>query len=351
MKQTYYQFSKYFIPLRFKKLFFIICLFLFLLAFYLVVNEQDLKHIFGRKIPKNIFLIDTNYFSKSGVSVEPKVNRHNIFTIWTGKNIPIHYVKYFRVLLFHHPNSDVYIFSNDLERSIFEVNHTMRNFHVVKYNLLVMTKDKPGNDFGQTAEFIMNGGQVKNLSLTRVHLSDFLRYFLIFNYGGLYIDMDMVVLKNLEFFSNTISVDVNKSYVCHNKLYNKGNLKEIGCLCNCIFSFKKGNLFMKDALENYKSWWENKQGYGPGGARMLISLLKNHLNSTNLIATTNNLCHPFKGRHDKIVNATNQDIQDIINICNVYHQYGAGGSSWKYKDFNKSLLGHVIRKMLNINFI
>ena len=327
---------------RFKNLIIIINISLFLLAFNHVFIGPNFNNL-GLKI-----LLETNVFSKTGVSVEPRVNRHNIFTIWTGKHIPIHYVRYFQALLFHHPNSDVFIYSNDLERSIFEVNHTMRNFEIVKYNLTIMTKDKPGHDFAQTAELIIKNRNENNLSLTRVHLSDFLRYFLIYNYGGLYIDMDMVALKNLEFFKNTISVDVNNSYVCHDQSYNKGDLKDISCLCNCIFSFEKGHSFMKDALENYKLWWEKEQGYGPGGAIMLMSLLKNHLNSTNLIATTNNLCNPYRGRYNNIVNEKNKDIQDIIYKCNVYHQYAAGQDSWNYLNFNQSLLGHIIRKILNI---
>ncbi|CAF0791172.1 unnamed protein product [Brachionus calyciflorus] len=314
-----------------RKLFFFL-LILHLLIVLILLNKE--KILFGSNL------------AESGLSYLPSKDKHHIFLIWKGSSFPDIYLKALTTVIKFHPKSEILLFSNDLNESFFEdLNLIYKNLFIVRYNLTQMVKNKPGYNFVEKANRILNG-EKSNLTLTKVHLSDFLRLFLVYNYGGLYLDTDMFPLRNMQSFKNTIGVDDQYKYVCGKNIYSYKNVSNFGCVCNCLFSFEKGHEFLKSALDNFGKWWEEKQGYGPGGAIMLTELLANHLDKVNVIPNEYWICLKYGARLLKLANEGDPDIEYTLKKCYVVHLFGAGAASFSLNNFDQLFIGKIYKKLI-----
>lgn len=302
----------------------------------------------------NSMIKNTNMWMKmssSAMSHVPTANKFHIFIIWKGEKFPIIYQKAFQTLVKFHPKAEIMIFSNELDVEVFRKYNESENVFLVRYDLDLMVKNKLGYDFVSKASRIMKGEVIKNnknvtLQLTHVHLSDFMRLFLVYYYGGLYLDTDMFVLRNLESFRNSIGVDDHRSYVCSSKTYSTSKVFNFSCLCNCMMSFDKNHAFLKAALEQYDLWWSSHQGYGPGGAIMLTELLGNYLDQVNPVSNDYWVCNKYMNIRYKQVDENYSPLKEVMENCIVLHMYGGGMKDLSLDGFEEKFVGRVYKRIL-----
>ncbi|CAF0719793.1 unnamed protein product [Brachionus calyciflorus] len=294
-------------------------------------------------------------FETVGVSYVPNKDRFNIFLIWYGKQLPDVYFKGLETIIFHHPKCDVLLFSNELSESILLPirEKGYNNTRIVRFNMTKMVENKIGYDFVEKANKLINGEKIGNLKITRVHLSDFLRYFLVYTYGGLYLDTDSFVIKNMEDLRNMISVREEFSFICSNKVYSTPKLKSFTCVSNGVYHFEKNHPLMRDAVINYDKWWSRNQGYdwwgrnigyAPAGANMLMELIENSFDRINFLSQNKVLCLEHLSITRNEVNEDDPRLLDALNTCYTIQLLGKGSSSTTLKSFNESFVGRIYQK-------
>jgi len=69
---------------------------------------------------------------------------------------------------------------------------------------------------------------------------DMFRYFLMYKYGGLYVDMDYLMFKPFDLFQKTVVIPTNRDKVDNNRLCSLGN---------CIFASVPNHLFWKSLID------------------------------------------------------------------------------------------------------
>ena len=143
----------------------------------------------------------------------------------------------------HHPNAQVIIYSNTLSENtlnvLVEAGYSIK---VQRYCLETMLR-------GTIAE-----GFIKKLSKARIgsfwysHQTDLLRFFLLYTYGGIYMDTDIILVKPVDTLKmNTIAWEDDK----------------MNLLNGAFAKFEKGNLFLetclKELVKNYRAdlWGQN----------------------------------------------------------------------------------------------
>ncbi|RMZ95343.1 alpha 1-4-glycosyltransferase family [Brachionus plicatilis] len=285
---------------------------------------------------------DSNDISLSScLSHVPSSDKFHIFLIWRGSAFSLIYQKAFETVVKFHPNAEIMLFSNELKEDWFLSLNKSGNVFVVRYNLMQLVKGRKGWNFAEKASRILNGENVKNLKVSSNHLSNFLRLFLLYTFGGLYLDTDMIVLRDLSIYKNHIGVDDKKSYICSSNIYSAKGAKNFSCLCNCLLSFEKNHPFIGKALDTFESHWSRHQGYGSGGATMLISIIKDYLDIVNVIPNYYWICNKHLNRRFSVVLKNDSIIEDVVKNCFVLHLYGAGHSSMSIDNFENKLAGRV----------
>jgi hypothetical protein len=245
-------------------------------------------------------------------SMEPDPKRSHVFMIWLGASFPPFYQRCVETVLFHHPQAQVLVYSNELPLDYKfrpEVTRNHSSFHIVRWD--------ESEFFGREAG-----------SMFAVQKSDFLRLYLVYNYGGIYVDTDILVLRSLSLQSNYIGVNTQRSfYNCTNNAVIKGDTT-VSCLCTCIFSFDQYHPFMGEALANYYKFWSlDKRGYSPGGAVMLMTMLDKYKEHINFIDTLDLFCYRSRDKFNlEVTTNTDPTILDFQSRCHTLHVFGAGAS-------------------------
>ena len=83
------------------------------------------------------------------------------------------------------------IFSTKTQSASLAVLRSYANIHFMHLNVEALVK-------GTIAEDFYRSGQISDSQYPVVHLSDFLRIFVLYKYGGIYLDTDAVVQKDLD---------------------------------------------------------------------------------------------------------------------------------------------------------
>jgi hypothetical protein len=101
----------------------------------------------------------------------------------------------FRVIesiFFHHPNACVRVFSNTLDSLYFyELAFYGYDIHVMEYDLAQIAEKMPGEDWMKNIDKWKEGPHFY------AHSSDYLRFLLLYKYGGIYSDFDSILLQPL----------------------------------------------------------------------------------------------------------------------------------------------------------
>ena len=267
------------------------------------------------------------------------------------KNIHFLYLKAFETVVKFHPHAEIMLFSNELDETIFIPYNQSKNIFIVRYNISTMIQYLPSNNFlHMVHRFWIQRIPLGKLQLSSVHFSDYFRLFLVYYYGGLYMDTDMIALRNLQALPNSIGVDDNNSFRCSNNQYmsNDNKIKNIGCVCNCIFSFDRHHPFLREVMENYEQYW-HKQGYGPGGAKMLMDFIGPYIGNMNVVTNYEFLCKRYTGVRRDIVDTSDVRITDALQNCHVFHAYGAGKTDFSINQFDQTLMGRLYTIVMNHN--
>jgi hypothetical protein len=168
-------------------------------------------------------------------------------------------LKAIRLTIYTHPNSQIFLASNELSESLLYLYRKEGyDARVVRYDFDKLTEAEESN-FGKATdgpgrEFVTKYRAVKagksGLTATPVHLSDFMRLLLVYKFGGLYMDADAFVMRNMESVRNALAADPASWHICmdHGRHFTRNGVQNIACTCNCMFSFDKSHPFLFDAL-------------------------------------------------------------------------------------------------------
>lgn len=136
---------------------------------------------------------------------------------------------------------------------------------------------------------------------------DMFRYFLMYHFGGIYIDMDYKMFRSFDLLSKTVVLPANR---------------DSGSLGNCIFASEEGHPFWKEVLDTFlltdysKSCKDENviQSTGPG---FLSSVYKNSLYRNEIFVPERELFHP--------VSMQDQKKQDELKSINTYGMHLCAG--------------------------
>lgn len=200
------------------------------------ITQLDLSLYINKKT-KNVFFIETNYMRnflsfKEECAIESAAK--------------------------HNPNSTIYVITVNARP-----NH---NIFPIFYNNIKYLKVNVNRLLYKTVlhDWWFNGKFIKS-SFKMAHLSDALRIYLLYQFGGIYFDLDTITIKNLDPIYRYSGIGVFE------------NKKELG---NGFLHFNKGNQFLLNVLneisKNFKpNHWDHN------GPRMIQNLLANYCNLTN----------------------------------------------------------------------
>ena len=155
---------------------------------------------------------------------------------------------------YHNPNRPVFVlfattvgFSAEMQSATLAALRSYKNIHFLNVNLETFVNGTPAEDF-------YRNGQIFGSNFFIEHMSDFLRLMVLYKYGGIYLDTDAIVQKNLDELPANF---LGKEAHCGGKIYGIngaviGFQDQIGhevlvlCLeyvCHFSFFFVKSKLF------------------------------------------------------------------------------------------------------------
>ena len=173
---------------------------------------------------------------------------------------------------------------------------------------------------------------------TNVHWSDFFRLFVIFKFGGLYLDMDMLVVKPIcSLLPDKVLIADQGEYSCLTQDQQPGVVVDrqgtkATCVCNCLLRYPPGSPFLRKLLVEAHSYYDI-EAYGPMGAVMIMQVLHKstveEIRSFELVPLRAHdvLCN-FLTLDSSVMNGPvgNDMVRTIEQKCLVIHLYGKGRS-------------------------
>ena len=157
------------------------------------------------------------------------------------------------------------------------------NITILHYDFSELSKDTPLN------------GLVNELKLSKnfvEHYSDMIRQVMIYKYGGIYLDLDFVVLKDLNKLKNSVSMTNmgrNISTVFKNNETCNGNgPSEKGHIQNAFISLDKGHRLSLEIMKNMGEKFTNKSGRAAIGPLLTTKTIRDLYNVRNLTGFKSN---------------------------------------------------------------
>ena len=148
-------------------------------------------------------------------------------------------------IFYHHPTSRVIIHSNTLSQREFDV-LTEAGYSIIvqKYNLEELLEDSPAQNF--IPKLKMDGWKGK---YWYSHETDLLRILILYRFGGVYMDTDMIIVRPLDSLKMNVIGWEDKNY-----------------LNGALMIFEKGNMYLKACLEEFARFYDPHSwgGNGPG---------------------------------------------------------------------------------------
>lgn len=130
-------------------------------------------------------------------------------------------------------------------------------------NVYVLREDLSKHFLGTPLESLYTSGQFQKSQYAFQHMSDALRVALLYKYGGIYIDLDVIVLRSLKCLRNTAG---------HTFILGESSIE------NGLMIFDRGhkllNFFMRLMKQTYKP--EERSVIGPNGLSRAFRMMCNH---------------------------------------------------------------------------
>ena len=198
----------------------------------------------------------------------------NIFLIWEGTTALANWQHVsLRTALHHHPNDNIFLYSNTLDQTKTIApyrEHGFHNVHVVRYDCAALTAGTVAASFGARLQSALmatafNWTAAERYIGTRslkTQYSDWLRTVLLYKYGGLYLDFDIVVFRNLLQYRNLIGLSTRvsmQSCITPYGLYviKRGNLtfrspegRNVRCVTDCLMVMDRGHPWLRGVLQD-----------------------------------------------------------------------------------------------------
>lgn len=161
---------------------------------------------------------------------EPRIEKR-IHQTWKGTMVNSKVANWIKSWMVYHPDYEYYLWTDE----------SVRQLITDKYPQLLPVFDN---------------------YLCNICRADALRYIILYEYGGIYADIDMESLKSME--------PVMRKYSCilaqepYEHSYIQGNFKQL--VINALMACRKGHPFMKEAvdkLEFYSHMWQQVDKAGP----------------------------------------------------------------------------------------
>ena len=202
------------------------------------------------------------------------------------------------------------------------------SIYIVRYDATSLMENEPGFD----------SLNLLREKATNVHWSDFFRLFVIFKFGGLYLDMDMLVVKPIcSLLPDKVLIADQGEYSCLTQDQQPGVVVDrqgtkATCVCNCLLRYPPGSPFLRKLLVEAHSYYDI-EAYGPMGAVMIMQVL--HKSTVEEIRSFELV--PLRA-HDVLCNFLTLDssvldgpvgndmVRTIEQKCLVIHLYGKGRS-------------------------
>ncbi|XP_062126013.1 lactosylceramide 4-alpha-galactosyltransferase-like [Drosophila sulfurigaster albostrigata] len=183
----------------------------------------------------------------------------------------------------HNPNFGVFVLfasptylpgAESPKLPLIEALQSYKNVHLRQLNIWRYAKGTPAEEW-------VNKGDLFDSSYLKEHVSDYLRILSLYRFGGIYLDIDVVVLRTME--------NIPLNYV---------GAEEPGALCNAVFSLDStgigheiAELCLNDFQENF-----NGQGYISNGPSLVMRMTKQVCNSTSIeeIVAEQRNCNGFR---------------------------------------------------------
>ena len=160
-------------------------------------------------------------------------------------------------IFYHHPTSKVIIHSNTVSQREFDVlTEAGYSITVQKYNLEELLEDSPAKSF--IPKLKMDSKYLYS------HESDLLRILILYQWGGVYMDADVIVVRPLDSLKmNTIGRE-DKNY-----------------LNGAFMTFEKGNMYLKACLEEFARNYD-PHSWGGNGRELLTRVWKRNRKSNDV---------------------------------------------------------------------
>ncbi|KAG0576633.1 hypothetical protein KC19_5G095200 [Ceratodon purpureus] len=163
----------------------------------------------------------------------------NVFLAWTTPawGFTARHQRVLESLFRFHRNACVVVFSETFEFDFFKsFTKEGYNVSVVRPNLQELLADTPCDVFAAVLPLW------KEKPLFHLHYTELLRLAALYKFGGLYMDMDMIVLRPLDSLHNTVGSEITAS----------GELR----LNGAILVFDKSSPFLKKCMEEFRNTYD-----------------------------------------------------------------------------------------------
>lgn len=170
-----------------------------------------------------------------------EVCAQRVFMAWTtpASSFTIRHQCALETLLHFHPNACIVVFSESIEFNFFETFIEERyKVAVVRPNLEELLAGTP------TLEFASMLSEWRKTKLFYIHYTELLRLAAIYKYGGVYLDMDVILSKPLHTLHNTVGSDFSEGDVIH--------------LNGAFMFFSRSSPFLRECLKEFAATYDNK---------------------------------------------------------------------------------------------
>lgn len=168
----------------------------------------------------------------------------------------------------HNPRSNIQVlmFSSGPVEDHFELNRTYSNINITRANFEEIFSGTPLEKWYRERTWNGNANAI-------LHLSDASRLSLIWKFGGIYLDLDIIMLKSMSGLRNFV-IKQNRDI-----------------LCNGIFGFDRGHPFVYNCMYNFgRRCLIYNNSFGCGGPDMFTKIFKSVCNINKEIQDGLN-CH------------------------------------------------------------
>jgi len=264
------------------------------------------------KVDFNQNLMTTIYRQSKQVPF-PKI----LHTYWDGSNMSFLHYTTFLSFIKYHPDWTIIVHQplfrtdektwktneNKIEYTGENYFHKLSTHSQINFNIV---------DFNELGFFN---------AVSEIIKSDFLRYYMLYTFGGVWADTDIIFIKNIELIINTKKQNIVVKY---NDEENRDSVYSIGFLCA-----RKESLLFKMLLQKCKQYYNPKSYQSIGSPLLSLILQKNPNIKDNCLVLTQNSYLPISYHNlDELYTKTVDIPMDSFGI----HWYNGHEKSKNYQN-------------------